>query len=92
MCYIFLWRYQFSLTKTKLLFFLFHKCRAVAAALFGTSQDRVEFRTVTASDRFAVLQSGEVDMLARATTHTMEREIVEVGCLCDCYCVSPWFE
>ena len=73
-------------------FALFHKCRAVAAALFGTSQDRVVFRTVTASDRFAVLQSGEVDMLARATTHTMERELVEVGCLCGCCCVPPWFE
>ena len=54
------------------------KCRAVAAALFGTSQDRVQFRTVTASDRFSVLQSGEIDILARTTTHTMERQVVEV--------------
>jgi hypothetical protein len=53
-------------------------CRAVAAAIFGTSEGHVEFQPLTAFERFPALAQGEVDMLARTTTHTMERSIKEV--------------
>jgi hypothetical protein len=54
------------------------QCRAVAAAIFGSSDGRVEFKPLTAFERFTALANGEVDMLARTTTHTMERSIMEV--------------
>jgi ABC-type amino acid transport substrate-binding protein len=54
------------------------QCRAVAAAIFGSSEGRVEFKPLTAFERFTALAEGEVDMLARTTTHTMERSIMEV--------------
>ena len=50
----------------------------MAAAIFGTSQGHVEFIPVSGYDRFFKLQNGEYDMLARTTTHTMERQILEV--------------
>jgi Bacterial extracellular solute-binding proteins, family 3 len=61
-------------------------CRAVAAAIFGSSDGHVEFQPLTAFERFPALAAGEVDMLARTTTHTMERSIKEV-CVCVCVCV-----
>jgi len=48
-------------------------CRAVAAALLGDAA-RVRFVPTTAQSRFTALQSGEVDMLSRATTWTLGRE------------------
>ncbi|MGG5809112.1 amino acid ABC transporter substrate-binding protein [Falsiroseomonas sp. CW058] len=48
-------------------------CRAVAAALFG-DPDRVRFVPTTTQARFTALQSGEVDLLVRATTWTLSRE------------------
>jgi general L-amino acid transport system substrate-binding protein len=48
-------------------------CRAVAAAIFGDAT-AVEFRSTTATDRFPVLQSGEVDLLSRTTTWTISRD------------------
>jgi general L-amino acid transport system substrate-binding protein len=45
-------------------------CHAVAAAI-GTE---VKFTPTTAKERFSALQSGEVDMLARNTTWTMNRD------------------
>ncbi|WP_376090857.1 amino acid ABC transporter substrate-binding protein [Roseomonas sp. CCTCC AB2023176] len=48
-------------------------CRAVAAAVFGDGT-RVRFVPTTAQNRFTALQSGEVDMLSRATTWTLSRE------------------
>ena len=48
-------------------------CRAVAAAVLGDG-DKVEFVPATATDRFDKLAKGEVDVLARNTTWTMERE------------------
>lgn len=48
-------------------------CRAVAAAILGDAT-RVRFVPNTAVQRFPMLQSGEVDMLARNTTWTLARE------------------
>ena len=52
-------------------------CRAVAAALFGNAT-KVRFVPLTAQQRFTALQSGEVDVLARNTTWTSQRDI-ELG-------------
>jgi len=52
-------------------------CRAVAAAVFGDST-AVEFVPTTTKVRFTVLQSGEVDILSRNTTWTLQRD-VELG-------------
>jgi general L-amino acid transport system substrate-binding protein len=48
-------------------------CKALAAATLGDAT-KVEFVPLTAQDRFEKLQSGAVDVLARNTTWTMERE------------------
>ncbi|WP_372620704.1 amino acid ABC transporter substrate-binding protein [Falsiroseomonas sp.] len=48
-------------------------CRAVAIALFGDAS-KVRYVPTTAQARFTALQSGEVDMLARNTTHTLSRD------------------
>jgi general L-amino acid transport system substrate-binding protein len=47
-------------------------CRAVAVALFD-NPDAVEFRNLSAKERFTALQSGEVDILSRNTTWTLSR-------------------
>jgi general L-amino acid transport system substrate-binding protein len=52
-------------------------CRAWAAALFNDA-NAVEFRSLSAQDRFTALQSGEVDVLARNSTWTLIRD-VELG-------------
>lgn len=48
-------------------------CRAVAAALFN-DVSKVEYRPLTTQNRFAALQSGEVDVLFRNTTFTTNRD------------------
>jgi general L-amino acid transport system substrate-binding protein len=48
-------------------------CRAVAAAVLGDAND-VNGRATTATERFPVLQSGEVDLLVRTTTRTITRD------------------
>jgi general L-amino acid transport system substrate-binding protein len=48
-------------------------CRAVAAAIFA-DPSKVKYTPLSAKDRFTALQSGEVDMLARNTTWTMQRD------------------
>lgn len=48
-------------------------CRAVAAAVFGDAE-KVRYSPMTATSRFAALQSGEIDMLARNTTFTFLRD------------------
>ncbi len=52
-------------------------CRALAAAIFG-DETKVEFRPVTASERFTALQSGEIDILSRNTTWSLARD-TELG-------------
>ena len=51
-------------------------CRAVAAAVLGDA-NAVEFRALTADQRFTALQSGEVDVLIRNTTFTASRDGAE---------------
>lgn len=48
-------------------------CRAVAAALFGDSK-KVRFTPLTSPARLPALQSGEVDLLSRNTTQTLQRD------------------
>jgi general L-amino acid transport system substrate-binding protein len=48
-------------------------CRAVAAALFD-DPNAVEFRPLTAQERFTAVQTGEVDVLIRNTTWTLGRD------------------
>src|SRR4029077_20245942 len=48
-------------------------CRALAAAIFGDPQ-KVKFTPLSTKDRFTALQSGEVDLLSRNTTWTLERD------------------
>jgi len=48
-------------------------CRALAASVLGDS-GKVEFISLAASERFPSLKAGEIDVLARNTTWTLERE------------------
>ncbi|MEM7071376.1 MAG: amino acid ABC transporter substrate-binding protein [Pseudomonadota bacterium] len=49
-------------------------CRAVAAAVFGDAS-RVKVKPTTPKERFTVLRSGEIDVLARNTTWTYSRDV-----------------
>ncbi len=51
--------------------------RAVAAAILG-DPEKIQFRPLTSKERFAALQSGEIDLLIRTATHTMTRD-TELG-------------
>lgn len=48
-------------------------CRALAAALFGDPA-KVRFVATSSQNRFTILQSGEVDVLARNATQTLMRD------------------
>ncbi len=48
-------------------------CRAVAAAIFG-DDEKVKYTPLSNKERFAALQSGEVDLLSRNTTWSMHRD------------------
>lgn len=48
-------------------------CRAVAAAVLG-SGEKVRFAPLNATQRFASLQSGQVDILSRNTSWTLTRD------------------
>ncbi len=48
-------------------------CRAVAAAVLGDA-GKVQYKPLTAKERFTALQSGEVDVLSRNTTWTHTRD------------------
>jgi general L-amino acid transport system substrate-binding protein len=48
-------------------------CRVLAAAIFGDIT-KVEFRPVTAQERFTALQTGEIDVLIRNTTWSLSRD------------------
>ena len=49
-------------------------CKAVAAAVLGDAS-KVKYIPMTAKERFVALASGEIDMLARASTWTATRDI-----------------
>lgn len=48
-------------------------CKAVAAAVLGDA-DAVEYRKLDSTERFTALAGGEVDMLSRNTTWTINRD------------------
>ena len=48
-------------------------CKAMAAAFVGDST-KVQYRPLTAPERFTALRSGEIDLLSRNTTHTLSRD------------------
>ena len=48
-------------------------CRALAAAIFNDAT-KVKFTPLSTKDRFTALQSGEVDILSRNTTWTLDRD------------------
>ena len=48
-------------------------CRAMAAAFVGDAE-KVQFRPLTAPERFTALRSGEIDLLSRNTTRTLSRD------------------
>lgn len=49
-------------------------CRAVSSAIFS-DPNKIKFVPTTPQMRFLVVQSGEVDMLARNATYTMSRDV-----------------
>lgn len=48
-------------------------CKAIAAAVFGDA-DAVEYRPLSAQERFTAVQTGEVDVLIRNSTWTSSRD------------------
>ena len=48
-------------------------CRAVAAAVLGDA-NAVQFRALTAAERFEALKNNEIDVLIRNTTYTQSRD------------------
>jgi general L-amino acid transport system substrate-binding protein len=48
-------------------------CRAVAAAVLGDAK-KVDFRKLSSQERFTAVQTGEVDLLSRNTTLTLNRD------------------
>jgi general L-amino acid transport system substrate-binding protein len=52
-------------------------CKAIAAAMFGDT-GKVKYVPLTAQQRFTALQSGEIDVLSRNTTWTLQRD-TELG-------------
>jgi len=48
-------------------------CQAIAAAVLGDAK-AVDFKPLLAKDRFTAIQSGEIDVLMRNTTHTLTRD------------------
>jgi general L-amino acid transport system substrate-binding protein len=51
-------------------------CKAVAAAVLGDTA-KVDYRALTADNRFAALKAKQIDLLARNTTWTMSRDLVD---------------
>jgi hypothetical protein len=56
-------------------------CRAVAAGIFGPDNidARVEFVPISTVERWSSLHDRKYDVLAQVSTHTMEREVMEVN-------------
>lgn len=48
-------------------------CRALAAGILG-DQSKVKYTPLSAKERFTALQSGEIDILSRNTTWTLQRD------------------
>lgn len=52
-------------------------CKAVSAAIFNGVTNTIVYQVLPATERFRTLQQGGVDLLARITTVTMERDVFE---------------
>jgi general L-amino acid transport system substrate-binding protein len=52
-------------------------CRAISAAIFQGVDQLVVYTDLPAAQRFQLLREGRVDVLARLTTWTMERDVLE---------------
>ncbi len=48
-------------------------CKAFAAAIIGDSE-RIQYRPLTAAERFTAIKTGEIDLLSRNTTFTLSRD------------------
>ncbi len=48
-------------------------CKAFAAAILGDS-GKVQYRPLTAAERFTAIKTGEIDLLSRNTTFTLSRD------------------
>ena len=48
-------------------------CKAMAAAFIGNS-NKIQFRPLTAPERFTALKTGEIDLLSRNTTFNLSRD------------------
>jgi ABC-type amino acid transport substrate-binding protein len=52
-------------------------CRAISAAIFDGSFSTIVYVDLLATDRFLALANGEIDLLSRITTVTLERDVQE---------------
>lgn len=52
-------------------------CKAVSAAIFNGVTSTIVYTDLPATERFVALQNGNVDVLARITTLTLERDVFE---------------
>ena len=50
-------------------------CKAISAAFIGNANN-IEFRPLTAAERFTSLRTGEIDLLSRNTTFNLTRDAV----------------
>jgi len=48
-------------------------CKSFAAGILGDSQ-KIQFRPLTAAERFTAIKTGEIDILSRNTTFTLSRD------------------
>jgi len=48
-------------------------CKAFAAAILGDSKN-IDYRPLTAAERFTAIKTGEIDLLSRNTTFTLSRD------------------
>ena len=48
-------------------------CKAFAAAIIGDSE-KIQYRPLTAAERFTAIKTGEIDLLSRNTTFTLSRD------------------
>tara|TARA_Y100001968_G_C19453968_1_gene770842 strand:- start:14581 stop:15627 length:1047 start_codon:yes stop_codon:yes gene_type:complete len=51
-------------------------CKAFAAAILG-DPEKVDYRPLTAAERFTAIKTGEIDILSRNTTFTLSRDSSE---------------
>ena len=50
-------------------------CKAFAAGIIGNAK-KIEYRTLTAAERFTAIKTGEIDILSRNTTFNLSRDSI----------------